>query len=108
LAPRRPERVTAPPPHEPNHRLAGFEHPDRGGTTMLLKHQHTPGEFDPGHCRDCARESDLLDHYHRVQREEQAVKEAQRWARQAHRYAVRALWSSGIGILLAAIALLTG
>ena len=75
---------------------------------MLLKHQHTPGEFDPGHCRGCARESDLLDHYHRVQREEQAVKEAQGWARRAHSYAVRALWSSSIAILLAAIALLTG
>ena len=75
---------------------------------MLLKHQHTPGEFDPDHCRDCARESDLLDHYHRVQREEQAVKVAQGWARRAHRYAVGALWASSVGILLAAVALFTG
>jgi hypothetical protein len=74
---------------------------------MLTEHQHPPGVFDPGRCRDCARESDLLDHYHRVQREELAVRQAQGWARQAHRYAVRALWSSGVGILLAAIALLT-
>jgi hypothetical protein len=37
---------------------------------MLIEHQHPPGRFDPGHCRDCARESDLLDHYDRVQREE--------------------------------------
>jgi hypothetical protein len=41
--------------------------------TMLIEHQHQPGVFDPGHCRDCARETDLLDHYHRIQREEQTV-----------------------------------
>ena len=45
---------------------------------MLLEHAHQPGRFDPGHCRDCARETDLLDHYWRVQREEQAFKEARR------------------------------
>src|SRR5215216_8091894 len=80
----------------------------RGGTTMLTEHQHKPGEFDPGHCRDCARETDLLDHYHHVQRQEQTLREAHRWARQGRRYATWALWSSGIGVLLAAIALLTG
>ena len=47
--------------------------PGRGGTTMLTEHQHKPGEFDPGHCQDCARETDLLDHYHHVQRQEQTV-----------------------------------
>jgi hypothetical protein len=73
---------------------------------MLIEHQHQPGMFDPGHCRDCARESDLLDHYHRVQRQELAVKEAHRWARHGHRYAVRAVWSSGVGVLEAVIALL--
>jgi hypothetical protein len=73
---------------------------------MLIERQHQPGVFDPGHCRDCARESDLLDHYHRVQRDELAVSQAQGWARQVHRYAVRALWSSGVGVLLAVIALL--
>jgi hypothetical protein len=45
---------------------------------MLVEHAHQPGRFDPGHCRDCARESDLLDHYWQVQREEQAFKEARR------------------------------
>jgi hypothetical protein len=75
---------------------------------MLIEHQHQPGVFDPGHCRDCAHEADLLDHYHHVQRQEQTLREAHRWARQAHRYALGTLWSSGIGILLAAIALLTG
>jgi hypothetical protein len=74
--------------------------------TMLIEHQHKPGGFDPGHCRDCARETDLLDHYHRIQREEQTVKQAHRWAWQARRNTIWGLWSSGIGILLAAIALL--
>lgn len=76
--------------------------------TMLTEHLHKPGEFDPGHCRDCARETDLLDHYHHVQRQEQTVREAHRWAWQARRHTTWALWSAGIGILLAAIALLTG
>lgn len=75
---------------------------------MLIEHQHKPGAFDPGHCRDCAHETDLLDHYWHVQRQEQAVREAHRWARQAHRSATCALWSAGIGLLLAAIGLLTG
>ena len=82
--------------------------PGRGGTTMLTEHQHKPGEFDPGHCQDCARETDLLDHYHHVQRQEQTVREAHRRARQARRLATWALWSSGVGVFLAAIALLTG
>jgi hypothetical protein len=76
--------------------------------SMLTKHQHQPGVFDPGHCRDCAHDSDLLDHYHHVQRQEQTLKQAHRWARQARRHAAWALWGSGVGILLAAIALLTG
>ena len=75
---------------------------------MLTEHQHKPGEFDPGHCRDCARETDLLDHYWQVQRQEQALTQAYRWARQARSYAICTLWSSGIGVLLAAIALFTG
>ena len=54
---------------------------------MLTEHLHKPGEFDPGHCRDCARETDLLDHYHHVQRQEQTVREAHRWACQARRHA---------------------
>ena len=45
---------------------------------MLLAHAHQPGRFDSGHCRDCARETDLLEHYWHVQREEQAFKEARR------------------------------
>ena len=37
----------------------------------------------------------------------QVLWEAQGWARQARRDAVRALWASGLGLLLAAIALVT-
>jgi hypothetical protein len=62
--------------------LAGSGHRQRGipdeEDIMLLEHAHQPGRFDPGHCRDRARETDLLDHYWRVQREEQAFKEARR------------------------------
>ena len=76
--------------------------------TMLTQHPHTPGVFDPGHCRDCAQQADLLDHYHRGQREEDTLRATQRLASQAHRTATWALWASGIGLLLAAIALLTG
>jgi hypothetical protein len=43
-----------------------------------------------------------------VQQQERALTEAHRWARQARRYAICALASSGIGILLATTALLTG
>jgi hypothetical protein len=75
---------------------------------MLIEHQHKPGVFDPGHCRDCARETDLLDHYWQVQREEQAFKETHRWARQARRHAIWALGSAGVGILLALVGLLAG
>jgi hypothetical protein len=48
---------------------------------MLVQQAHQPGRSDPGHCRDCARDSDLLDHYWQVQRQEQAFKKAHRWAR---------------------------
>jgi hypothetical protein len=76
--------------------------------TMLTEHQHQPGVFDPGHCRDCARDSDLLDHYHHVRRQGQTLRQAHRWARQGRRHAALALWSSGVGVLVAAVALLTG
>jgi hypothetical protein len=75
---------------------------------MLTEYQHKPGGFDPSHCRSCAREAGLLDHYHRAQREEEAFAEAHRWACQARAYAIRALWSSAVGVVLAAIALFTG
>jgi len=75
---------------------------------MLVGHQHEPGVFDAGHCRACARQAGLLDHYRRVQQEEVALREAHGWARAARRRASVALWSSGAAILLAVVALLTG
>ena len=75
---------------------------------MLTQHNHGTGVFDPGHCQACARQVGLLQHYWRVQREEDSLRAAERWARQAHRFAIWALCSSGAGILLAAIALLNG
>jgi hypothetical protein len=75
---------------------------------MLIKHQHKPGVFDPGHCRDCARETGLLDHHDHVQRQERTLAQAHRWAHQARRHAIWALWSAGVGILLALVGLQTG
>jgi hypothetical protein len=74
---------------------------------MLVQHQHEPGVFDAGHCRACARQAGLLDHYRRVQ-EEATLRQVHRWARAARRRASVVLWSSGAGILLAVVALLTG
>jgi hypothetical protein len=82
--------------------------PGEESDDMLIQHRHKLGHFDPGHCRTCAQQADLLDHYHRVQREEDRLQATQRWARQAHRTATWALWASGLGLLLAAISLLTG
>jgi hypothetical protein len=67
----------------------------------MLLHHHEPGVFDPDHCRSCARQAGLLDHYHRVRHQEVRL-----W--QAHRDARWALWSSSAALLLAAAALLTG
>jgi hypothetical protein len=75
---------------------------------MLTQHQHRPGRFDPGHCRACAHEAGLLDHYRRVQHEEDSLRTTTRLARQARSYAGWALWASSVGIVVAAIALLRG
>ena len=75
---------------------------------MLVGHQHEPGVFDAGHCRACARQAGLLDHYRRVQQQEATLREAHRWAVEARRRASVALWSSGAAILLAIVALLAG
>ena len=74
---------------------------------MLIEHNHMPSVFDPGHCRPCAHQADLGNHYHRVQREETRLRQTRAWAYAARRYALWALGSSGAGILLAAVALLT-
>jgi hypothetical protein len=74
---------------------------------MSIGHLHPPGVFDADHCRACARQAGLLDHYNRVQAEEARLRRTVAYARAAHRYALCALGSSGIGVLLAAAALLT-
>jgi hypothetical protein len=74
---------------------------------MLLGHQHALGVFDAGHCRACARQAGLLDHYRRVQQEEATLREAHGWALEARRRASVALWSSGTALLLAVVALLS-
>ena len=75
---------------------------------MPIQHHHPLGIFDAGHCQACARQAGLLDHYRRVQQEEAALWEAHGWARAARRRASVALWSSGVAILLAVFALLSG
>jgi alpha-beta hydrolase superfamily lysophospholipase len=72
------------------------------------QHQHWPGRFDPGHCRACAHEAGLLDHYRRVQQEEDRLRTATRSARQARSYANWALWAASVGTVMAVIALLRG
>jgi hypothetical protein len=75
---------------------------------MLNQHAHPSGVFDAGHRWTCARQAALLNHYWRVQQEEATLQEAHEWTRVARRYAIWTLWSSGAGILLDAVALLTG
>jgi alpha-beta hydrolase superfamily lysophospholipase len=75
---------------------------------MLTQHQHRLGRFDPGHCRACAHEAGLLDHYRRVQQEEDRLRATMRSARQARSYASWALWVSSAGTVVAAIALVRG
>ena len=75
---------------------------------MLIEHNHMPSVFDPGHCRPCAHQADLGNHYHRVQREETRLRQAIASADGARRYGIWALVSSGVGLLLALLALLTG
>ena len=74
---------------------------------MAIGHLHPPGEFDAGHCRICARQAGLLDHYNRVQDEEARLWRTVAYAQAAHRYALWALGSSGVAVLLATAALLT-
>jgi hypothetical protein len=74
---------------------------------MSIGHLHPPGEFDAGYCRSCARQAGLLDHYNHVQDEEARLRRTVAYARAAHRYTLWALGSSGVGVLLATLALLT-
>jgi len=54
------------------------------------------------------RATDLLDHLRQVQRKEQEFTQAHQRTRRAHRHAGWVLWSAGIGLLLAVIALAGG
>jgi len=98
--------LTVPAVAPPRRRLpaAGRATPE---AAMLIQHLHKPEEIDPGHCRTCARQAGLLDHYDRVQREETRLRQTRMWAYTARRHALWALGSSGAAILLAAGALLT-
>ena len=62
---------------------------------MLVQHHHKLGVFDPGHCRACARQASLLDHYRQVQQEQATVRQAHRRALEARRRAGVALWLAG-------------
>jgi hypothetical protein len=75
---------------------------------MLIEHEHQPSVFDPGHCRPCAHEAGLLDHYHRVQREEAHLRQARAWASATRTYATWPLGTSDVAVLLAFLTLLTG
>jgi hypothetical protein len=77
--------------------------PGRGTrqAAMLVEHHHQPDVFDAGHCRACAHQAGLPDHYRQVQQEEATLREA-RWRANV------ALWSAGAALLLAVVALLTG
>lgn len=46
----------------------------------MITHHHRPGVVHVSRCRACAREAGLLDHYHRVQREEGTLRATQHWA----------------------------
>jgi hypothetical protein len=67
---------------------------------MLIDHDDPPGLFNAGHCWACARQAGLLDHYDRVQDQETNLRQAREWVGAAHRYAIWAVGSSTIGILL--------
>jgi hypothetical protein len=68
-----------------------------------MGHAHQPGRFDPGHCRSCARRAGLMDYYNHVQREAARIEEARARASQARRYAIWALGSAGVSVLLAVV-----
>lgn len=75
---------------------------------MPIGHDHATGLFNAGHCQACDRETDLLDHYDRVQLEEARLRQAREWAWAARRWAGWTLVVGGVGVLLAVVPLLTG
>jgi hypothetical protein len=46
----------------------------------VITHHHRPGVVDVSGRWVCAREAALLDHNHRVQREEDTLRATQHWA----------------------------
>jgi hypothetical protein len=64
---------------------------------MLIEHNHMPSEYDPGHCRPCAHQPGLLDHYRRVQQEETRLL-ARASANGPARTASRRWCPSGVGL----------
>jgi hypothetical protein len=74
---------------------------------MLIDHNHMPSAFGPGHRRTCANQAGLLDHYRRMQQHEIRLQLATASANGTRRYGIWALVSSGVGLLLALLALLT-
>lgn len=73
---------------------------------MIAEHEHKAGRFDPDHCRACANDAGLLDHYEHVQLHERALVAARRLAWQARRYAIVTMCLSGLALVAALIALL--
>ena len=74
---------------------------------MLTDHHHQAAVFDPGHCRACAVNAGLLDHYRRVQAEEDSRHQTEQNAERARKTARRCQWLAAGAGLLAAIDLLT-
>jgi hypothetical protein len=108
---KRPGSPHVPGPHgQAAEREAAASGPGRATeeAAMLVGHQHEPGVFDADHCRACARQAGLLDHYRRVQQQEATLREAHGLASAARQRASVALWSSGVAILLAVVVLLAG
>jgi hypothetical protein len=73
---------------------------------VITRHQHSLDSFNSDYCRVCAVGADLLEHYDRVQRHENALAAARRLAWQAHRSANLTMWVSGLALAAAVTALL--
>jgi hypothetical protein len=75
---------------------------------MLIEHQHKPGVFDPGHCRDCARQTDMLDTTGTSSVTSSTSGTPTASPGRPDATPPGPCGRAGVGILLAAIALLTG
>jgi hypothetical protein len=75
---------------------------------MRIEHDDPPSLFDPDHCRPSARQAGLLHHYGRVQHKGARLRQSQASAAAFRKYAVRALGSFGVWILLALLPVPSG